>query len=180
MPQSYSKIYLHSVFSTRYREPLIPPALEPQLYHFLGRRLIENECSVVCINGTSDHVHLLHSLPRTRTLARIMEIIKSLSSKWIKRQDINYRNFAWQNGYASFSVDYRELDSTRKYVERQKQHHYGNNHSQLVRLTFEEEYLSLLEQYACEYDPEFLVPLRPAGPEPVSPGPKSPGPKSPG
>ena len=158
MPQSYAQIYLHSVFSTKYRAPCIHPEIESALHGFLGMRLKANGCMPVRINGTLDHVHLIHSLSRTRTVAKVMEDIKSLSSKWLKDRGERYADFAWQTGYSSFSVDYREVDHVCRYVDRQKQHHYGDDYQyrQIVRITFEEELISLLDEYGCEYDPTYL------------------------
>ncbi|MEM6395560.1 MAG: IS200/IS605 family transposase [Bacteroidota bacterium] len=165
MPSSYSRIILHTVFSTKYRKPLIHPDVEEKLYRFLRSRLEENGCVVYEINGAFDHVHLLHSLPRTKTIAKLMEDAKSLSSKFMKQQKLILNSFEWQTGYATFSVDYRDMSGLRTYIKRQKQHHYGTNDQYWASIvyTFKEEFVELLDKYECEYDPAFLWEEEPDG-----------------
>ncbi|MEO0787009.1 MAG: IS200/IS605 family transposase [Bacteroidota bacterium] len=163
MPSSYSRIILHTIFSTKYRRPIIHPDAEDKLYRFLRSRLEENGCIVYEINGAFDHVHLLHSLPRTKTIAKLMEDAKSLSSKFMKDQAHIPRDFEWQIGYATFSVDYRDMSGLRSYIKRQKEHHYGtvDQYWASVVYTFKEEFVELLDKYDCEYDSAFLWEIEP-------------------
>jgi len=158
MPQSYAKIYVHTVFSTKYRRPFIHPEVEEDLYACLRHRLQKQGCFVVAIGGVYDHVHLLHSLSRTKSIAKILEDVKSMSSKWMRAKGGLWAGFAWQDGYSSFSVDYRKMEGVKSYVARQKQHHYGGPEGRKLRLSFEKEYQTLLNAYDCEYDPRYLFP----------------------
>ncbi|THH40520.1 IS200/IS605 family transposase [Neolewinella litorea] len=161
MPQSYLRIVLHTVFSTKYRRPTIHPRVEQELYSYLSRRLQLMGCRVYAIGGTLDHVHIVHGLPRTISIAKVLEDIKSQSSRWMGKN--GYPDFWWQNGYGCHSVDYRKVDGIIRYVERQKEHHYGSqeNYRMTARLTFEAEMLKFLREFDLDYDPQYLFPSEP-------------------
>lgn len=155
MPQFYARIILHTTFSTKYRLPLINPEIEAELHAVLYSALEKQGSTVLKVGGIPDHVHIIHSLPRTKSISELMERAKSISSAWIKTEGHRYRNFAWQDGYASFSVDYRKVDGVIRYVERQKIHHglAGNG------LTYEQEYEKLLRAYGfTDYNKAYLFP----------------------
>ena len=84
MPQSLSSILIHLVFSTKHREPLIAPPVEPELHAYLATVFRECHSPALSVNGTSNHVHILFALSRTVPVADIVEEVKKRSSKWIK------------------------------------------------------------------------------------------------
>jgi REP element-mobilizing transposase RayT len=162
MPQSYTRIFLHTIFGTKHRRPLIHPKAERFLYGCIRQRLAEYDCTLAAIGGTLDHIHLIHSLPRQLSIAEVAQNIKGQSSYALRRADLGCEDFRWQGGYASFSVDARNMDEQVNYVRRQKQHHYGDDYGRIVRLTFEQEYQDLLDEYGCEWHPDYLFPVAPA------------------
>jgi REP element-mobilizing transposase RayT len=87
-------------------------------------------------------------LSKNVALAKLLEEVKSHSSKWIKTKDSSLKNFYWQNGYGAFSVNPAEVDVVKAYIENQHVHH--------RKLTFEEEYLEFLEKYGIEYDERYV------------------------
>lgn len=163
MSHSYIQAVLHTTFSTKYRRPLITPAVEVDLHHFLADRLQHMRCKVYEIGGTLDHVHLLHGLPRQHSIAEVMQEVKSRSSCWMKSQGI--RDFQWQVGYGCHSADYRRLESIRRYIRNQKLHHYGsleNYRRRAAITTFEQEYRCLLDRFDLAYREEYLFPTPPS------------------
>ncbi len=148
MPQSLAQIYLHIVFSTKQRYPFIEPNIERQLHAYMADTIKRAGGHSHLINGTSDHVHLLSSLPRTMTVAKYIEDIKRNSSRWIKNKSVEYKKFSWQNGYGVFSVSRSRLESVRRYIAGQKEHH--------QTVTFKDEFLAFLEKYGVQYDPQYL------------------------
>ena len=121
MPQSLGQIYLHTVFATKNREPLILAPELPRLHGYLLAVLRELGCPSLATGGIADHVHILHALGRTRSVAWVMEKLKSNSSRWMKQQGAV--DFWWQPGYAAFSVGRAELERLQRYIHRQRQHH---------------------------------------------------------
>ena len=148
MGQSLVKNYIHLVFSTKYREPLIDEAIESELYAYLGGICNQLECQPIKIGGFTDHIHILCMLSKKTALMKLVEELKSHSSKWIKTKGENYRNFYWQGGYGAFSVNPAEMDVVVRYIENQKEHH--------RKKIFQEEYRGFLKKYEVEYDERYV------------------------
>lgn len=148
MPQSLSSILIHLVFSTKHREPIITPAVEPELYPYLSTVFRQCQSPSLAINGTADHIHILFALHRTQSISTVVEEIKKRSSKWIKTKDAVFENFAWQAGYGAFSIGQSNVAAVKKYIANQKAHH--------AKKTFQDEFRSLLQKYEIEYDERYV------------------------
>ena len=99
------------------------------------------------VGGRPDHVHILTSLPKTMSLSDFVRAIKADSSRWIKRLDDKYAQFAWQEGYGAFSVSPSLIEKTANYIRGQEEHH--------KKRSFQEEYRLFLEAYGIQYDERF-------------------------
>ena len=148
MGQSLVKNYIHIVFSTKHRESLIPDSIELELYNYLGGICNNLECQVVKVGGYKDHIHILCLLSKKITLVKLMEQLKSNSSKWIKTKGNEYSNFYWQDGYGAFSVNPSEIEIVVNYIANQKEHH--------SKKTFQNEYRAFLKKYKVEYDEKYV------------------------
>jgi putative transposase len=148
MSQSFAKIILHIVFSTKQRVSMIKPDIESELYAYLAGLCKKQECPAYKIGGTEDHVHICCALARTVAVSDLVEEIKAHSSKWIKTRDPKYRHFFWQTGYGVFSLGQSQLATVTRYITNQKGHH--------SRSTFQEEYLTLLKKYQIPYDERYV------------------------
>jgi putative transposase len=100
------------------------------------------------IGGTSDHINILCTLPKTIAPADLVEEIKKSSSKWIKTKGAHYNNFYWQDGYGGFSVSNSGVDGVKRYILNQKKHH--------EKVSFMAEYKNLLEAYGIPYEDRYL------------------------
>ena len=148
MSQSLAQIYIHIVFSTKYRKPLIFPEIEEELYAYIGGTIKSLKGNSIKINGVSNHIHILATLPKTITLSKYLEEIKRSSSKWIKTKGSNYKSFSWQRGYGAFSVSSYKVDVVKNYIAKQKEHHKSQD--------FKEEFIKFLDEYKVEYDEQYL------------------------
>ena len=148
MPQSLAKNYLHVTFSTKYREPILQKEDWEEMFSYLSGALSNLDCSPIVVGGISDHIHILCVLSKNIALARLMESIKSSSSKWIKTKGEKYANFAWQNGYGAFSVSQSKVEVVYQYILKQEEHHHG--------ISFKEELLKFLDEYQVDYDERYL------------------------
>jgi putative transposase len=148
MGQSLVKNYIHLVFSTKYRKPLIQPPVEQQLYAYLGGLCQQLGCTVITVGGHKDHVHLLFMLDKKVALSEFVKKLKANSSKWMKTRDSALRSFQWQNGYGAFSVNPRQVERVSLYIRNQHEHH--------QRKTFQEEFHTFLRQYEVTFDERYL------------------------
>lgn len=148
MGQSLVKNYIHLIFSTKNREPFIQQSVENPLHRYLGGICNELDCPVIKVGGYTDHVHILCLLSKKIALVKLLEEVKSHSSKWIKTQDARLANFYWQNGYGAFSVNPSEVETVIKYISNQHAHH--------AKKTFQEEYRAFLKKYRVEYDEKYV------------------------
>jgi REP element-mobilizing transposase RayT len=158
MPQSYDRIVVQTTFSTKYRQAIIDDIIGPQVSAVMIAEVQKLGVQVIEIGGTKDHVHILHNIPRTRTIAEIVNAMKSVSSKWIKTKGEPYAWFEWQDGYGCFSADYRNLDNLIHYVRRQKEHHGVRDQ----KMTFQEEYTRYLQAFGfSDFKVEYQFPEKP-------------------
>jgi len=147
MPQSFSSLHVHVVFSTKDRTPLIRSDLTSSLYAYLGGIARELACPAIAIGGIPDHVHLLLDLSREHAVAEVLRSLKSSSSKWM-HQEVGERRFAWQTGYGAFAVSRSNLDEVIRYIADQAEHH-------RIR-TFQEEFRMLLGRHGIAFDERYL------------------------
>jgi putative transposase len=148
MPQSLSRILVHLVFSTKNREAVLTPTIQAELHPYLAGTLNNINCPSLQVGGVEDHVHLLFGLARTRTIADVVETVKTSSSKWIKTKGVKFAHFQWQVGYGAFSADESGADAVVHYIRNQAEHH--------KQVTFQEEYRALLERYKIPYDERYV------------------------
>jgi REP element-mobilizing transposase RayT len=140
MAHSHTKIWLHIVFGTKDRLPMIKESFENKLYEYLTK-MLENDFKsrVASINGTSDHIHILLLQNQNYSIAEIIKNIKGNSSHWINQNEFTNLKFAWQTGYGAFSVSESIVEAVKKYVINQKEHH--------RKISFAEEYERFAEKY---------------------------------
>lgn len=146
MPQSLSKVYIHCIFSTKNRVPLITDAIRKDLHSYIIGILSNTGSYVNEIYVNPDHLHVLCTLPRTITIAELISKIKTSSSKWIKKQGLV--NFSWQDGYGSFSVSPSKVRIVEKYILNQPGHH--------EKISFEDELRVFFKEYKIEYDERYV------------------------
>ncbi len=144
MAHTYSVNLVHCVFSTKGRLPLIP---EPgKLWAVMRMVATRAQINVLAIGGTTNHVHMLLSVPSRRTLADVMRELKANSSQ---RMHQRWPKFAWQDGYGAISVSPTAIKAVTQYIEYQADHH--------ARTPFEDEYIAMLERAGVRYDPEYVL-----------------------
>ncbi len=148
MAQTLVSLMVHVIFSTKNREKLITPGIEPELFAYIGGILKNNESRLLDAGGTSDHVHLLISQSKTIALSALMKDVKKDSSSWIKTKGREFRIFHWQDGYGAFSIGQSDVLRLKKYIAGQKDHH--------RKRSFQEELVQILDEYGIEYDERYL------------------------
>ena len=148
MPQSFAQLYIHVVYSTKERAPLIDSSWEPRLYDVSGGILKTVKCSLLAAGGVEDHVHLLVSLARDISVSDAVRNVKTDSSKWIHEAFPKLADFYWQTGYSAFSVSQSQLPAVKHYIANQKEHHRKQSYQDEVR--------QLLRLHGLEPDEEHM------------------------
>ena len=147
MPSTHTHLLYHLIFATKNREPLIANSWRARLHEYLGGCVAGLDGTPQGVGGVADHVHLLLGLKPTHCLSDFMRELKKSSSIWV-RETIGVSDFAWQEGYAAFTVSASARDSVRAYIRRQEEHH--------RRKTFREELVEFLEKSGVAYDARYL------------------------
>jgi putative transposase len=147
MPDTYTQLRYHLVFSTKHRMPLVTSAVRDDLYDYMGGVLHANGGFLLSAGGMPDHVHLLAGWGTTVSVAEMMKLVKGISSKWMnERSDRPAGRFAWQEGYGAFSVSASQVAAVRKYILNQEEHH--------KKVSFREEYMTLLKKHGIAFNPQ--------------------------
>jgi REP element-mobilizing transposase RayT len=147
MASTYLSLHYHLVFSTKNRLPLIDSKWQSRLHEYLGGAVSGLGGFPQGVGGVADHVHLLVGLRSTHCLADFMRELKTSSSAWVHEQ-IGAESFAWQEGYAAFTVGATARQAVRRYISNQEEHH--------AQRTYRDELLGMLDRAGIEYDPRFF------------------------
>jgi len=142
MSHTYVQNFLHVVFSTKERRKLIPLGRRTKLWAFMAGVCSREKILPHEIGGMDDHAHLLIQLPSTWSLSDAVQEIKTSSSRWMGK------SFAWQRGFAAFSVSASNKDSVVRYIRTQDSHH--------KKMDFKSELIALLEKHGVSYDPKYV------------------------
>lgn len=147
MPSTHLSLHFHVTFSTKQRTPWIEPHLRGRLHAYLGGTLRGFKVIPESIGGTGDHVHILMALPATACVADIVRDLKRASTNWM-HQETNHKEFAWQVGYAAFSVSADHRKTLRNYIAGQEAHH--------RKTSVLDELRQLLAENEVDYDERYL------------------------
>ncbi len=146
MPHSFNKIWIHAIWATKNRAPLIVLKSEKRVHDYMRGQFIEIGCPVRIINGMPDHVHCLFLLNPKKSISEVIKQVKGSTSHYINEQDLLPEKFAWQTGYAAYSVSESVLEKVFEYIRNQKQHH--------AKKTFQQEYDEFLKLYGFSTEEE--------------------------
>ena len=127
----------------------ITPEIQTRLYEYIGGIVRGEDGILIAIGGMPDHVHLLATFHPTTCVADILRRIKANSSKWVHESFRGMRAFAWQSGYAAFTVNQSIVGDVEAYVLNQQTHH--------AKLSFEEEFLAILQRHGIRYDERYVL-----------------------
>jgi putative transposase len=122
--QTKAEIYLHLVWATWRRQPLVTEEIERAVYRCIEKEVRRLQCNVLAIGGMPDHVHLVVKIRTTVSAAQLAQKVKGVSSTLARDQLLPPDTFfGWQDGYAVFSISRNHVKRVIAYVEDQKRHH---------------------------------------------------------
>ncbi|UXP32449.1 IS200/IS605 family transposase [Reichenbachiella agarivorans] len=139
MSHSFNKIWIHAIWATNERRLFINQSIEQKVHRYIAEQLKEQGCPVRIINGMPDHIHCLFLLSPQKSIAEVIKQIKGSSSHFINQNNLTVDKFAWQTGYAAYSVSESVVEKVFHYIQNQKEHH--------QKKTFQQEYDDFLQLY---------------------------------
>ena len=143
---SYCRCWLHIVWATLDRRPLLSKSAAVKLSDYLKTYAGEKSIYMRINYVNADHVHALIDLPTNRTIEEVIQLLKGGSSHWVNEQDLLPRKFAWQRGYGAFSVSHSAVEEVGSYIANQEEHHRKRG--------FAEELKMLVERYGLQWHKE--------------------------
>jgi putative transposase len=123
MRSNYTQLYLHCVWATWDRLPLIKPDIQKQVYAAIIQQCDKLKCTVIAIGGIEDHVHLLTRVNPIVSTSELVKNIKGSSSHFINHEIQPNEFFKWQGSYGAFSVSHEAIDKVANYIRNQATHH---------------------------------------------------------
>ncbi|OWY21546.1 transposase [Sphingobacteriales bacterium UPWRP_1] len=133
--QNFSALWVHLVWSTKNRLPLITGSIQLTLYNQLRKIALEKSYHLNFVNGMEDHIHLLVGYEPKFAISNMVKDFKGISSRWVNEQQLTADYFDWQDGFCAISVSPSNVPKVRNYIRNQQQHH--------AKQTFEEELILL-------------------------------------
>ncbi|MDF3129124.1 transposase [Kiritimatiellaeota bacterium B1221] len=148
MPQSLSHVIVHTVFSTKNRQPLLKElGVRNETFAYLGAAVNTLGCQSFLVGGYVDHIHILSTLSRSISQADFVKEVKRSSSIWFK-DEFREPSFSWQKGYGIFSVSESRVPDVKAYIQNQEVHH--------GKLTFQDEFRQLLRAHNLAFDEKYV------------------------
>ena len=148
MANTFSQIYIQTVFAVSGRLSLITQDFREELHKYITGIVRKKDQKLISINGMSDHIHILIGLRPAMALAELVRDIKSDSSEWVNKKKLARGKFGWQEGYGAFSYGHSQLDTIIRYIQNQEKHH--------QRRSFKNEYLTLLRKFEIEFKEKYV------------------------
>ena len=148
MANTFSQIYIQTVFAVSNRQSLIKPEFKEELYKYVSGIVKNQGQKLIAINGVADHVHILIGLRPAMALADLVQEIKVDSTNFINKKRWVRGRFSWQEGHGAFSYGHSQLDTIIRYIQNQEKHH--------SRRTFRAEYLTLLRKFDIAFKEKYV------------------------
>jgi len=148
MANTYTQIYIQTVFAVKNRVCLINKEWKDELYKYITGIVENNNHKLIAINGVPDHIHIFIGMKPDQSISDLLQDIKGASSKWVNEKKFVKGKFQWQSGYGAFSYSQSQIDKVVKYIQRQEEHH--------RRKTFKEEYVALLKAFEIVHNEKYL------------------------
>ncbi len=134
---SYSKIWVHAVWGTKGRQPLLANGFRQTFLDHLVENAMKNGIEIDLINCWIDHVHCLFRLRPDQNIAAIVQKLRGETSRRINRERLSGKRFCWSGDFYAASVSEGNLKGVRFYINSQERHHAHRTYREEVSAYFE-------------------------------------------
>ena len=145
---SYISVLYQIVFCPKYRHPCLIRDNRERLFAYMAGIINQHKSQPFIINGIEDHLHILTHVHQTVPIASLVKEIKISSNKFIKDQRLFPEFTEWQSGYSVFSYSFDAKENLFRYVQRQEEHHHGED--------YKVELIRMLDTAGISYDEKYL------------------------
>jgi putative transposase len=144
MADTFSQIYIQTVFAVKHRQALIQPEWEERLYQYTTGVVQNRGHKMLAIGGMPDHIHIFLGLKPAESISDLVREVKNATNDFIKENGLSPYKFDWQAGYGAFSYSRSHVDSVCNYILNQKEHH--------KKRSFEDEFFKILADFEVEIE----------------------------
>jgi REP element-mobilizing transposase RayT len=148
MPNTYSQINIHAVFTVKNKDNALHLSFRDRLFEYIYGTIKNANQYPIVVGGYIDHIHIFFELNPDYKISDIIRMVKANSSKWINDNNFIKSKFSWQSGYGAFSYSRSQRDNVINYIVNQKEHH--------TKKTFRQEYQDFLDNYDILCEPKYL------------------------
>lgn len=149
MANTYSKLYVHIVFSVKGRHIQLKPENKEELHKYITGIIHKRQNKVMAINSMPDHIHIFISMRPDISVSEIVRDVKRTTTNFINEKKWLMGRFYWQEGFGAFTYAQSQIENVASYIMNQEKHHHKN--------TFKEEYIKLLKLFHIDYDERYVV-----------------------
>jgi putative transposase len=151
MANTFTQLYVHIVFSVKYRSALLRDAWREELHRYITGIVRNKRQTLIAVNSVSDHIHILLGIKPDVMLSQIVREVKANSSRFMNERHLVPGRFEWQEGYGAFTCSHSQLGRVVEYIKQQPEHH--------RQTTFHEEYIQFLKKYNVPHDTRYVFDL---------------------
>ena len=143
----HANLLIHVIFGTRGAAPSVAPERREALHAHLAEVAQQEFGRALEIGGAPDHLHALLSLRPDAAPGEAVRLWKSRSAAWMRQA--GQADFAWQGGFAAFSVSQSNAEAVARYIRDQAQHH--------AKLSFTDELKVFLQRHGIAFEESTLL-----------------------
>jgi putative transposase len=148
MANTYTRIYIHTVFAVLGRTALISESWKERLHKYITGIVQNHGHKLIAVNTMPDHAHVFIGMKPNEALSDFIRDVKRDSTNFVNDEIRPGCKFRWQEGFGAFSHSHSQIDTVVKYILGQEERH--------RKKTFREEYEAMLKEFAVQYDSKYL------------------------
>lgn len=119
------KMHVHLVFVSKYRRKVFDGDAIERLRPIFTKVCIDFEAQLIEMDGEDDHVHLLVEYPPKVSVSSLVNSLKGVSSRMLRKErpDIvkrYWKNVLWTPSYFAASCGGAPISIVRQYIEQQQ------------------------------------------------------------
>ena len=118
---SVTGIYAHLVFVTKYRKEVFQPAHIERMSEVCSGVAKKMSFRLIRLNGESDHVHLLIEYPPKLSISQIVNSLKGVSSRMLRKEFdlVPHQEHLWSPSYFCVSCGGAPIAKIKQYIDNQ-------------------------------------------------------------